>query len=121
MFWAKSNADKGNEQGKRQHEQTKHNQGALEYLDPPSGIFQRLAVDVNAAPDVPSHVGFGPKPVNSERYEVQQEVDNGESPQSRTGYVFEADRFACTLERICHSCQSATPESVRKHPLLGIK
>ena len=100
MFRTKRNADKAYEQHKWQYKQAKHDQRALEDLNPPSGIFQGLAIDMNATPDMPSDIGFGPKPVNREGYEVQQEVDDGESPESRTGYVLDADRFARAGERI---------------------
>ena len=65
------NIDEGCDQHKGQHKQAEYNQGALEKLDPPSGIFQGLAIDMHAAPDMLSHIGFRPEPVNCKGHNVQ--------------------------------------------------
>ncbi len=89
MLRAKGNVDKSDNQHEGQHKQAKHDQSAHEQFQSPPGIFQGLAIDVNTAPDMLSHIGFGPEPVNCERHKVQQKVDDGESPQSGARNVFD--------------------------------
>jgi hypothetical protein len=100
MVRSKPKGEAGDQDDGRQDNDQEDEKRTLEQFDATSGILQGLLIDVNTTPDVAAHPGLGPETIEREGYEIQQEVDDDESPQPRTGHIFNPNLFACTWERI---------------------
>ena len=74
-----------------------NDQRAHEQLHAAPGIFERLAVDMDATPNMPARIGFGPEPVNSESDDAEQKIDDSEGQQARPRDIVETERFSASL------------------------
>ena len=74
VFRTKANLQRHEEQDDGQDEHAENDQCADEKLLSAAGIFQSLAVDVDAAPDMAADIGLGPEPVDRQGYQVQEQI-----------------------------------------------
>ncbi len=87
MFRAVSQRQPEIDERNRQDEYAEDDQRTEEKLRPRSGIFERLAIDAYAIPDVLAHIGLSPKAVERQRQYKEQGVDKRDATEAGLGLI----------------------------------
>src|SRR5207302_11138442 len=71
----------------RQAQYRKIDQSAEEQLGSGTGVFQRLAIDVNTVPDVAANAGSRPESVDRQSQDIEDSVSDGDPEQPRLRHI----------------------------------